>query len=316
MLDVGRFGKVVVLYGGDSAERAVSLNSGQAVYEALKNQGIEAHLLDSRDKIAVMRLQEQGFARAFIALHGRGGEDGQMQALLEWQGLPYTGSGVLACALAMDKVMTKRLWSGYGLPVAPECVLSEEMNYAMLCARLGAEVLAVKPALEGSSVGVSRVSSQQELLPAIDKAGGVSEKIMVEPWIVGRELTCVVLAGKALPVIEIRAAQEFEFYDFKAKYEADNTGYFCPAPLEEALALRVQELAVAAFTAVGGKGWGRVDFILDENNRPWLLEVNMVPGMTSHSLVPLAARAVGMSFEALVLALLEQTLDEDINRYG
>ena len=183
------FGKVAVLYGGTSSEREVSLSSGAAVHEALVTSGVDAHLLDTRDHQALFNLKGQGFARAFIVLHGRGGEDGQVQAILDWQGIPYTGSGVLACALAMDKVLTKRVWQTFGLPVKPDLVIDAATTYAELVAALGGSHFAIKPALEGSSVGVSRVGNQAELEAAYQKAGGIREKIMAEPWVTGRELT-------------------------------------------------------------------------------------------------------------------------------
>lgn len=304
------FGKVAVLYGGDSAEREVSLNSGQAVYEALKAYGIDAHLLDTQSRDNLLNLKQAGYDRAFVMLHGRGGEDGQTQALLDWQGMPYTGSGVLACALAMDKVLCKRLWAAYGLPVSAECVLVASDNYDAVSERLQSEVLAIKPALEGSSVGVSKVASASAFGEAIVKAGGLTEKIMAEAWIEGREITCAVLGDTALPAIEIIASNQFAFYDYEAKYLANDTRYLCPAPLDKALSAEIARLSLQAFAVVGGRGWGRVDFMLDSNNQPWLLEVNMVPGMTSHSLVPQAAAEFGYDFTDLVVKILAQTITE------
>lgn len=301
-------GKVAVLYGGDSAEREVSLQSGSAVHAALLRSGVDAHLVDSRDREAILRLGEQGFDRAFIMLHGRGGEDGQMQAILDWQGIPYTGSGVLACALAMDKVLTKKLWAACGLPVKKDVVVSAMSSYEALSRELGASYLAVKPALEGSSVGVSRVGDEAQFQAAIAKAGGDAEKIMVEPWISGRELTYAIVGDDVLPGIEIVTAADHLFYDYDAKYLADNTRYLCPAPLDEALDKHVRQLCREAFAALGGRGWGRLDVMLDEADKPWLLEVNMAPGMTSHSLVPMAAQALGWSFDTLVLSILQKTL--------
>ena len=284
------YGKVAVLYGGTSSEREVSLASGAAVHEALVTSGVDAHLLDTRDHQALFNLKAQGYARAFIVLHGRGGEDGQVQAILDWQGIPYTGSGVLACALAMDKVLTKRVWQASGLPVQPDVVIDVATTYDELVLTLGARQFAINPALEGSSVGVSRVTSQAELVAAYQKAGGIREKVMAEPWVAGRELTYPVVGGRVLSGIEVTASAAHLFYDYDAKYLAEDTRY-----------LR------RAFDVIGAKGWARVDFILDGDNRPWLLEINMVPGMTSHSLVPLAARTDGMDFAALVLEILAQT---------
>ena len=301
------YGKVAVLYGGTSSEREVSLASGAAVHEALVTSGVDAHLLDTRDHQALFNLKAQGFARAFIVLHGRGGEDGQVQAILDWQGIPYTGSGVLACALAMDKVLTKRVWQASGLPVQPDVVIDVATTYDELVLTLGARQFAVKPALEGSSVGVSRVTNQAELVAAYQKAGGIREKVMAEPWVAGRELTYPVVGGRVLPGIEVTASAAHLFYDYDAKYLAEDTRYLCPPPIDAALDGKIRELTRRAFDVIGAKGWARVDFILDGDNRPWLLEINMVPGMTSHSLVPLAARTDGMDFAALVLEILAQT---------
>lgn len=301
------YGKVAVLYGGTSSEREVSLASGAAVHEALVTSGVDAHLLDTRDHQALFNLKAQGFARAFIVLHGRGGEDGQVQAILDWQGIPYTGSGVLACALAMDKVLTKRVWQASGLPVQPDVVIDVATTYDELVLTLGARQFAIKPALEGSSVGVSRVTSQAELAAAYQKAGGIREKVMAEPWVAGRELTYPVVGGRVLSGIEVTASAAHLFYDYDAKYLAEDTRYLCPPPIDAALDGKIRELTRRAFDVIGAKGWARVDFILDGDNRPWLLEINMVPGMTSHSLVPLAARTDGMDFAALVLEILAQT---------
>lgn len=301
------YGKVAVLYGGTSSEREVSLASGAAVHEALVTSGVDAHLLDTRDHQALFNLKAQGFARAFIVLHGRGGEDGQVQAILDWQGIPYTGSGVLACALAMDKVLTKRVWQASGLPVQPDVVIDVATTYDELVLTLGARQFAVKPALEGSSVGVSRVTNQAELVAAYQKAGGIREKVMAEPWVAGRELTYPVVGGRVLSGIEVTASAAHLFYDYDAKYLAEDTRYLCPPPIDAALDGKIRELTRRAFDVIGAKGWARVDFILDGDNRPWLLEINMVPGMTSHSLVPLAARTDGMDFAALVLEILAQT---------
>lgn len=301
-------GKVAVLYGGDSAEREVSLLSGQAVFEALIQNGVDAHLVDTRERERVLMLKSEDYDRAFVMLHGRGGEDGQMQAILDWQGIPYTGSGVLACALAMDKVLTKKLWQACGLPVKKDVVVEPGMDYARLARELGAARLAIKPALEGSSVGVSAVSNEAEFQQAIVKAGGYQEKIMAEPWVEGRELTYAIVGDLSLPGIEIVASDEHLFYDYEAKYLADNTRYYCPPPVAETLEQDLRKLAREAFAVLGGRGWGRVDMMLDHENQPWLLEVNMAPGMTSHSLVPMAAQTSGWSFDKLVLFILQETL--------
>lgn len=303
------FGKIAVLYGGDSAEREVSLNSGQAVYEALLSKGVDAHLVDTHNRQAVLRLKEDGFERAFVMLHGRGGEDGQIQGVLEWLEIPYTGSGILACALAMDKMMTKQVWAREGLPVLPDAPVSPESTYEDLVEKLGATRFAVKPALEGSSVGISQVSHADELVQAKKLAGVGQQKVMAEAWVTGRELTCAMIDGEVLPAIEIIASTEHEFYDYEAKYLADDTRYLCPAPIAPALAETLASLTQRAFAALGARGWGRVDFMLDEENRPWLLEINLAPGMTSHSLVPQAAKVVGMSFADLVWRVLALTVE-------
>ena len=230
-----------------------------------------------------------------------------MQAILDWQGIPYTGSGVLACALAMDKVLTKRVWQASGLPVQPDVVIDVATTYDELVLTLGARQFAIKPALEGSSVGVSRVTNQAELVAAYQKAGGIREKVMAEPWVTGRELTYPVVGGRVLSGIEVTASAAHLFYDYDAKYLAEDTRYLCPPPVDAALDGKIRELTRRAFDVIGAKGWARVDFILDGDKRPWLLEINMVPGMTSHSLVPLAARTDGMDFAALVLEILAQT---------
>ena len=300
-----KFGKVALLYGGTSAEREVSLASGQAVYEALCARGVQVELVDSQDHRRVLNLREEGFNGAFIALHGRGGEDGQIQAILEWQELPYTGAGVLACALAMDKVLTKKIWASSGLPVQRDWVLDASTSYEFLVAELGAKRFAVKPALEGSSVGISAVASEEQLREAYEKAGGAREKIMAEPWIKGRELTCAIIGERVLPTVEIATGAGHQFYDYAAKYTDDSTKYLCPAPIDPTLDRRLAEITQQAFTSIGARGWGRCDFILDGDQKPWLLEINLAPGMTSHSLVPMAAREVGLSFADLVLLLLE-----------
>lgn len=307
-MEVKRFGKVAVLYGGTSAEREVSLLSGAAVHQALFDSGVDAHLVDIQTMSALFTLKEQGFDRAFIALHGRGGEDGQTQAILDSLGVPYTGSGVLACALAMDKVLTKKVWQALGLPVLQDQVLRrDDLDFQALCAKYQAKRFAVKPALEGSSVGVSCVASQEELVAAYQKAGGDGDKVMIEPWVIGRELTVAVVGERVLPVIEVAASAEHAFYDYDAKYLAEDTRYLCPAPLSAEQSALVQQLAKQAFDGIGARGWARVDMMLDENGQPWLLEINLSPGMTSHSLVPMAARAVDMSFEALVLDVLNRS---------
>lgn len=306
LLPAAAFGRVAVLYGGDSAERDVSLNSGRAVHQGLRDYGIDATLVDT-GREALLRVLD-GFDRAFIVLHGRGGEDGQIQALLNYLKLPYTGSGMTACALGMDKLLTKSLWRDCGLPVLPDMRLSEDDDYASIAAFLNSAAFVVKPALEGSSVGVSKVVDAQTYHRAYQFAGGAREKIMAEPWVDGRELTYAILGEQVLPGIEITASQAHTFYDYEAKYLADDTRYVCPAPIDEKLDAFLRTTALKAFQALGASGWGRIDFLLDQANTPYLLEVNTVPGMTSHSLVPLAAEAAGIGFSELVVRILQTTL--------
>jgi len=299
------FGKVAVLMGGQSAERAVSLTSGQAVLTALQSRGVDAHAIDA-DARVLQVLAQGGFDRAFLALHGRGGEDGVLQGALETIGLPYTGSGVLASALGMDKLRSKQVWLGAGIPTPPFRLLADsDIDTAALAADLGLP-LAVKPACEGSSIGISRVTDSAQLLAAWELAARYQSPVLVEPWIQGEEYTCAVLQDTALPLIRLETSRDF--YDYEAKYHADDTGYHCPCGLPAAREAELQALALQAFAALDGYGWGRVDFILDKIGQPWLLEVNTTPGMTSHSLVPMAARAVGLDFAELVWRILETSL--------
>lgn len=302
--DPADFGKVAVLHGGRSAEREVSIKSGTAILAALRSRGVDAHGLDPRRPV-LERLRTEGYSRVFIALHGRGGEDGVIQGALEELGLPYTGSGVLASALSMDKLRTKQIWTGLGLPTLPYCQLETEADLDAAIARLGLP-LAVKPSEEGSSIGVSRADDVAGLTQAWLKAREFDSPVLAEPWKAGGEYTGGILQGEALPLIRLETPHTF--YDYEAKYLADDTRYYCPCGLPEARETELRELMLAAFRAVGGRGWGRVDFVLDEQGAPWLLEVNTVPGMTDHSLVPMAARARGTDFDALVLRILETSL--------
>lgn len=301
------FGKVAVLYGGDSAEREVSLQSGAAVHQALLSRNVDAHLVDTRDHEAVLSLKKKGFSRAFVMLHGRGGEDGQIQGVLEWLGLPYTGSGIMACAIAMDKVMTKQVWAANGLPVLKDQLVTAQTQYDDLVEALGSDILAIKPSLEGSSVGISRVTDEVSFKEALLKAGVDKQAVMAEPWITGRELTCGIVCDKLLPSIEIIASSNHSFYDYDAKYLAEDTRYLCPAPISTELEQQLQEMTEKAFRVLDCSGWGRVDYLLDQNNRLWLLEINLSPGMTSHSLIPQAAAKAGMSFADVVILVLSTT---------
>jgi len=298
-------GKVAVLMGGLSAEREVSLKSGAAVLAALQSRGADAHGVDvGRDIVSV--LQAGGFDRAFIVLHGRGGEDGVMQGLLESLGLPYTGSGVLGSALSMDKVRSKQVWLAAGLPTPPFALLDEHSDWRTVAAGLGLP-LAVKPVREGSSLGVARVTGMAGIEPAWRAAAAFDARVMAEPWIEGGEYTVSILDGEALPVIRLQAPGDF--YDYAAKYEAEDTGYHCPCGLTKDDEAGLQALAMQAFAALDGHGWGRVDIMRDGEGRPWLLESNTVPGLTDHSLVPMAAQAAGIGFDELVWRILMQTLE-------
>ena len=297
--------KIAVLLGGTSAEREVSLNSGKAVLEALLNQGYDAHPIDPKE-YNVANLKKDGFNRVFNILHGRGGEDGTMQGLLEQIGLPYTGCGVMASALTMDKMRTKMLWKAFGLPVADMEVVTREtfadLDPKVVVDKLGLPLM-VKPSLEGSSVGLTKVKAVDELKSAVEYALKFDNTILIEEWLAGDELTVPVLDSQVLPAIRI--VPEGEFYDYNAKYISDNTQYFCPAGLTSE---REQELAILvkrAYDAVGCRGWSRIDVMCDAKGDFRLVEVNTNPGMTSHSLFPKSAASVGISFEQLVVKILE-----------
>ncbi|MFO1198707.1 MAG: D-alanine--D-alanine ligase [Burkholderiaceae bacterium] len=299
-----RFGKVAVLFGGRSAEREISLRSGGGVLAALLRQGVDAHAFDPAQR-PMDDLAREGFERAFIALHGRYGEDGTVQGALELLGIPYTGSGVMASAVAMDKVFTKRVWVTHGLPTPKFEVVRRGDVLRELPDRLGLPLI-LKPPHEGSTIGVSKVAGYSQVKDAFELAARYDDEVLAEQFIEGRELTVALLgrgAGtRALPVIEIVAPGGN--YDYQNKYFGDQTKYLCPAPLPDAVAARVREVSVLAYRALDCEGWARADLMLDREDRPWLLEINTSPGMTDHSLVPMAARAVGMSYDALVLEIL------------
>ncbi|MDR6981873.1 D-alanine-D-alanine ligase [Rheinheimera pacifica] len=302
--NVNAFGKVAVMFGGNSAEREVSLRSGTAVLKALQDAGVNAFAFDPQTQ-SLAELAASAAQRVFIVLHGRGGEDGSMQGALQQLGLPYTGSGVLGSALAMDKIRCKWLFLAQQLPTAPFAVVhSNDTDFAGLLAGLGGKVM-VKPANEGSSIGMSAASTAEELEQAISAALKYDSEILVERWINGREFTVAMLNGQVLPIVEMRTPRAF--YDYEAKYQANNTEYLCPAPLSAEQTAAMQDTALKAFNAVGASGWGRVDIMLDQSGQHYLLEVNTVPGMTEKSLVPMAAKAAGLSFQQLVLAILNQT---------
>jgi D-alanine-D-alanine ligase len=304
--NASKFGKVAVLFGGKSAERGVSLDSGQAVLDALLREGVQAEAFDPKDR-SVTELVN--YDRAFIVLHGRGGEDGQIQGVLEWLNVPYTGTGVQGSAIGMDKVKTKQVWQGSELPTAPYRIVTKDSNPADIVAALGLPLI-IKPVHEGSSIGMSKVERIEDFAEAIAKATEHDAVVMAEKWITGREFTIVLLNGQALPVIRLEPPKDVAFYDYEAKYNRNDVQYGIPCGLTESEEQQLQVLALRAFQAVGASGWGRIDAMQDEQGNFWLLEVNTVPGMTSHSLVPKAAQAVGYSFDALCVAILEQTLTD------
>lgn len=301
------YGKVAVLMGGASAEREVSLETGQSVLAALRRLGIDAHPFDTRET-ALTELMAGKYSRAFIALHGRGGEDGVIQGALQAMNIPYTGSGVLGSALAMDKVRSKRIWRASSLPT-PEFI---EINRPADLAAIKKELdfpLMVKPVHEGSSCGATKVKKPGELRSAWDRARVLDDRVLAERWITGSEYTAAILGRKVLPMIKLETPREF--FDYEAKYVADTTRYICPCGLPRQRERKLAELILAAFDAVGASGWARIDFIIDSRNQPWLIEINTVPGMTSHSLVPMAARQAGIDFDTLVETILKTSLPSD-----
>ena len=304
VVDPKLFGKVAVLMGGQSAEREVSLKSGRAVLDALTGQHINAHGIDVGHNILSV-LASGHFDRVFIALHGRGGEDGTMQGALEILELPYTGSGVMASALAMDKLRTKYAWMGQGLPTPGHCTLTEHSDFDDVVAKYGLPLM-VKPAHEGSSIGMAKVTRAEQLKPAYENAAKYDSEVFVEQWITGKEYTVAILNGEALPVIRLETPNEF--YDYDAKYVANTTGYHIPCGLDEAAEKELQALALKAFQGVGARGWGRVDILCDENGKAYLIELNTIPGLTDHSLVPMAAKHKGINFEELIVRILQTTL--------
>lgn len=303
-IDVAAFGRVAVLYGGRSAEREVSLKSGAAVLAALQAAGVDAFAIDvGTDLLA--RLNEQQIDRAFIVLHGRGGEDGTVQGLLECAGIPYTGSGVLASALAMDKLRTKQIWQSVGLPTPLHAALVNQEDCHLAAEQLGFPLI-VKPASEGSSIGMAKVDDLDSLLAAWQEARQFDSQVLVEQWISGPEFTIAMLAGEVLP--PIRLGTSHAFYDYDAKYHSNDTQYQIPCGLAADKEAELRDLTARACQTLGVTGWGRADVMQDAQGKFWLLEVNTVPGMTDHSLVPMAARAAGLDFTALVLTILAGTL--------
>lgn len=299
--NTSRFGKVAVLFGGKSAEREVSLKSGAAVLAALRRAGVDAHAFDPASN-DLHELKEQGYDRVFIALHGRFGEDGTVQGALELMGIPYTGSGVMASALGMDKWRSKLVWSAAGLPIPKYQMLQADFDAAAVVRELGLPLF-VKPACEGSSVGISKVKTIEGLAIAYAEAVQHDSLVIAESFVGGGEYTAAILGDMALPVIRIIPANEF--YDFDAKYLSDDTRYLCPCGLSAEQEAEMQALAKQAFALIGGQGWGRVDFLMSTDGKPYVLEANTSPGMTDHSLVPMAARNAGISFEQLVVQVLD-----------
>ena len=302
--DAKSFGRVAVLYGGDSSEREVSLDSGAAVLAALREKGVDATGWDPAER-PIAELAAAGFNRVWIALHGPGGEDGALQGVLEWLGIPYTGSGVMASALAMDKVRSKHLFASAGIPT-PEYAVVRDRSQALSAAEEIGYPLIVKPSGQGSSVGMSKVLEPGDLEPAVDLALEYGSEVVIEQCIVGKEMTVSVLQGEALPSIRIETPRVF--YDYRAKYESERTEYFCPGTDSNNEERHYRALAIAAFSELGCRGWGRVDFMTGSDGAPQVLEVNTVPGMTSHSLVPMAAQKAGIDFPTLCWRILETSI--------
>jgi D-alanine-D-alanine ligase len=302
-----RFGRVAVLYGGTSAEREISLQSGAAVLAALQRVGVNAFGVDTA-QIGLRELGDMHLDRAFIALHGPGGEDGTLQGALEMLRIPYTGCGVLASALGMDKLRCKMLWKQQQLPTPPFYPLNGNSDWTEVLDALGGKVI-VKPVHEGSSIGMEVAETAEQLQSAFDNAARFDSEVMAEQWITGREFTIALLAGEVLPAIELKT--DHRFYDYDAKYLSNSTEYLCPAELSPEALGQMQSIATRAFRTIGGRGWGRVDFMADSDANFYLLEVNTVPGLTSHSLVPMSARAAGYGFEELIIRILEDSFSRD-----
>ena len=296
------YGRVAVMFGGDSAEREVSLKSGTAVLKALRAAGIDAHAFDPSEK-PLSALRDEAYQRVFIALHGKGGEDGTLQGALEFMGIPYTGSGVLASALAMDKWRSKLVWQAAGIPVPDYEVLTPKSDLSAVVERLGLPLF-VKPANEGSSIGITKVKRRAALKSAYATAARYDSIVLAERFLPGGEYTVGILDDQPLPVIKIEPATEY--YDYESKYQRDDTKYLIPSGLGAARESEMQHLAMRAFKVLGARGWGRIDVMLDAEGRAYALEANTAPGMTDHSLVPMAARAAGINFEQLVVKVLAE----------
>lgn len=309
------FGKVAVLMGGPSAEREISLKSGAAILMALQASNVNAEAIDVSSDV-FEKLQAGGYQRALIALHGPLGEDGCIQGGLEVMGMPYTGSGVMASSICMNKLMTKQIWQGCGIPTPKYRVLSgwsddeadDDLDEEALVVDLGLPMI-FKPISQGSSIGMTKVNSQADIASAWANARTFEKTVIAEQWVEGPEYTVAILEGNPLPLIRLETPHTF--YDFDAKYQANDTQYHCPCGLSEELEKQIQLLAVQAFNATEASGWGRVDVMLDKNNQPWFLEVNTVPGMTDHSLVPMAAKAKNINFNELVIKILQTSFKKD-----
>ena len=299
-----QYGRVGLLYGGSSSEREVSLMSGEAIHQAMLNLGVDVVAIDADDNL-LQSLPGYNLDLVFIALHGPGGEDGTLQGALEYLKLPYTGSGVLASALAMDKLRCKQMWQGMGLPTTDFTLLNADSDWAAELQRLGGQVM-VKPAAEGSSIGMSRAATPEQLQAAWTDASKYNTSVIAEPLLPGPEYTVAILDGHLLPSIRIES--NAEFYDYEAKYFSEQTQYLCPSELSESREQELQTLSMQAFASLGCRGWGRVDVMVDDQGQFQLLEVNTVPGMTSHSLVPMAAKAAGLNFDQLVAKILQGAL--------
>lgn len=298
---ISEYGKVAVLMGGNSAERDISLESGQAVLAALHRKGVDAHSIDVGADV-LHEIKSGDYDRVFIALHGRGGEDGTMQGGLDTLNLPYTGSDVLGSALAMDKCRSKRIWQNIGIPTPDFIELEDDTDLQGVCDSLGLPLM-VKPVREGSSFGASKVTKSDQIVTAWQEARQYDDRVMAECWIDGPEYTVPILQNEILPLIRLETPRVF--YDYQAKYEDKSTQYICPCGLDVDKEKAIGKLALDAFMVLGASGWGRVDLMMDMNGQPWLIEVNTVPGMTSHSLVPMAAKQAGIGFDDLVLRILD-----------
>lgn len=303
---LSNIGKVAVLMGGHSAEREISLLSGNAVLAALRRRGVDAHAFDPSER-ALEDLKRERFSRAHIALHGRLGEDGTVQGALELLGIPYTGSGVMASAIAMDKWRTKLIWQAVGVPTPRYELLTEKSDFDAAAKKLGLPII-VKPVCEGSTIGLSKVTAAKDLRDAYQRAAQYDRLVIAEEFVAGQELTVGILNGSPLPLVRIQPA--VELYDYQAKYFSDDTKYFCPSGLPPAVESAIQEQALQAYDIIGCEGWGRVDVILTNEGKPYFLEVNTSPGMTNHSLVPMAAKQKDIEFDELVLRILKTSIKD------